>query len=148
MHAELSFLNGPLRGQSVALKLAQRFVLGRGVDVSLQVPDPGVSRQHAVVELETNGWMFVTDLGSSNGTFVGGKRSLSNGAAAVLLDYKPTESLRLLGAGRVDFYDKPNRPYGSYRPGEEFRDYPFHPDKNDLEVIRGQMRLSEVQRDG
>ena len=37
-----------------------------------------------------------------------------------------------------------NRPYGSYRPGEEFRDYPFQPDREDLVVIRKQMRLSEV----
>ncbi|MEZ6187764.1 MAG: FHA domain-containing serine/threonine-protein kinase [Planctomycetota bacterium] len=74
MHAQLSFLNGPLRGQQVAVKIAQRFVLGRGLDVSLQIPDPGVSRQHAIVELETSGWVFVTDLGSSNGTFIGGKQ--------------------------------------------------------------------------
>lgn len=37
-----------------------------------------------------------------------------------------------------------NRPYGSYRPGEDYRDYPFLPDANDLIVIREQMRLEEV----
>lgn len=37
-----------------------------------------------------------------------------------------------------------NRPYGSYRPGEEYRDYPFKPNVNDLIVIRQQMRLDEV----
>ena len=37
-----------------------------------------------------------------------------------------------------------NRPYGSYRPGEEYRDYPFQPNANDLIVIRQQMRLEEV----
>ena len=37
-----------------------------------------------------------------------------------------------------------NRPYGSYRPGEEYRDYPFQPNTNDLIVIRQQMRLDEV----
>ena len=37
-----------------------------------------------------------------------------------------------------------NRPYGSYRPGEEFRDYPFAPNKNDLRVIESQMRLNEL----
>jgi biotin synthase len=37
-----------------------------------------------------------------------------------------------------------NRPYGSYRPGEEFRDYPFLPMANDLVQIRQQMRLEEV----
>lgn len=37
-----------------------------------------------------------------------------------------------------------NRPYGSYRPGEAFRDYPFPPTIEDLEVICGQMRLHEI----
>jgi biotin synthase-related radical SAM superfamily protein len=37
-----------------------------------------------------------------------------------------------------------NRPYGSYRPGEEYRDYPFQPNVHDLIVIRQQMRLEEV----
>ena len=32
-----------------------------------------------------------------------------------------------------------NRPYGSYRPGEEFRDYPFLPAAEDLTVIRNQL---------
>lgn len=32
-----------------------------------------------------------------------------------------------------------NRPYGSYRPSEEFRDYPFHPNADDLGVIRKQL---------
>ena len=39
-----------------------------------------------------------------------------------------------------------NRPYGSYRPGEEFRDYPFLPEASDLEVIRGEMKLDEVTK--
>ncbi len=37
-----------------------------------------------------------------------------------------------------------NRPYGSYRPGEEFRDYPFQPAAEDIQVIFSQIRLDEV----
>ena len=37
-----------------------------------------------------------------------------------------------------------NRPYGSYRPGEEYRDYPFLPDADDITTVRQQMRLEEV----
>lgn len=37
-----------------------------------------------------------------------------------------------------------NRPYGSYRPGEEFRDYPFQPNADDVLVIRQQIRLEEI----
>lgn len=37
-----------------------------------------------------------------------------------------------------------NRPYGSYRPGEEYRDYPFQPNADDVVIIRQQMKLEEV----
>ena len=37
-----------------------------------------------------------------------------------------------------------NRPFGSYRPGEEFRDYPFRPTADDVREIRAQMRLEDV----
>ena len=38
-----------------------------------------------------------------------------------------------------------NRPYGSYRPGEDYRDYPFLPDQNELRTISEQTRLEEIQ---
>jgi biotin synthase-related radical SAM superfamily protein len=34
-----------------------------------------------------------------------------------------------------------NRPYGSYRPGEDFRDYPFSPSREDLAIIRQQLEI-------
>jgi biotin synthase len=37
-----------------------------------------------------------------------------------------------------------NRPYGSYRPGEEFRDYPFLPNAEDLIQIRQQTRIDDI----
>ena len=37
-----------------------------------------------------------------------------------------------------------NRPYGSYRPGEAYRDYPFVPSRTDRTLIAKQMRLSDV----
>ncbi len=40
-----------------------------------------------------------------------------------------------------------NRPYGSYRPGEEYRDYPFQPNVDDVQVIHNQIRLYEVWPD-
>jgi biotin synthase len=36
------------------------------------------------------------------------------------------------------------RPYGSYRPAEPFRDYPFVPAASDLEEIRQQLSLDDV----
>lgn len=37
-----------------------------------------------------------------------------------------------------------NRPYGSYRPGEEYRDYPFLPNGSDRNTIRQQIKLEEI----
>lgn len=37
-----------------------------------------------------------------------------------------------------------NRPFGSYRPGEEFRDYPFVPVAEDRPAIRAQTRFEEL----
>ncbi|MEK7362655.1 MAG: radical SAM protein, partial [candidate division NC10 bacterium] len=37
-----------------------------------------------------------------------------------------------------------NRPFGSYRPGEEFRDYPFLPTDEDHPVICGQLSVEEL----
>jgi biotin synthase len=39
-----------------------------------------------------------------------------------------------------------NRPFGSYRPGEPFRDYPFVPTPDDRAVIRAEARVDEVLR--
>lgn len=39
-----------------------------------------------------------------------------------------------------------NRPFGSYRPGEPFRDYPFVPEPADLRRIERELRLDEVLR--
>ena len=37
-----------------------------------------------------------------------------------------------------------NRPYGSYRPGEEYRDYPFLPDSQERKIIASQTKLNEI----
>jgi len=36
------------------------------------------------------------------------------------------------------------RPYGSYRPSEPFRDYPFQPEENDMADIRRELALDEI----
>jgi hypothetical protein len=48
-------------------------VLGRGTDADIRLPDTGVSRKHADVQLE-GGTVTVEDLGSTNGTLVNGRR--------------------------------------------------------------------------
>ena len=48
-------------------------VLGRSRDCDIVVADPNVSRRHAEVRLVGTEWI-VTDLGSTNGIEIGGRR--------------------------------------------------------------------------
>lgn len=51
-------------------------VIGRAQDAQLVLADPEVSRRHARLETQ-NGTVFLRDLGSSNGTFLNGRRLTS-----------------------------------------------------------------------
>src|SRR5262245_50505311 len=48
--------------------------LGRSTDNSLQFPENSISRHHAFLGIEDGGVARLTDLGSTNGTFVNGHR--------------------------------------------------------------------------
>jgi hypothetical protein len=71
----------PAQSRPVIVELtASRTVVGRrsrsqrtppGIDLSGDPGDPGVSRSHAALEPMADGSLRVTDLGSSNGTWVG-----------------------------------------------------------------------------
>jgi diguanylate cyclase (GGDEF)-like protein len=57
------------------LRLAQSASsLGRAAENTFQLADGTVSRRHAVISVDPTGEAWLTDLGSSNGTFVDGKR--------------------------------------------------------------------------
>lgn len=52
-------------------------VLGRGEEADLRINDPGISRRHAEIRIQTSGTQMtvsVVDLGSTNGTQVDGRR--------------------------------------------------------------------------
>jgi diguanylate cyclase (GGDEF)-like protein len=74
--AQLSYLiviRGGIPG--TMLRLAQKASsLGRSVENTFQLFDSTVSRHHAVISIDPDGAAWVTDLGSTNGTFVSGKR--------------------------------------------------------------------------
>lgn len=39
-----------------------------------------------------------------------------------------------------------NRPFGSYRPGEPFRDFPFYPEPHDITNVMKEIRMEEIVR--
>jgi sigma-B regulation protein RsbU (phosphoserine phosphatase) len=69
-------LAGTFGSQTVRWDLAPgAYVLGRGSDVDLVVPDNTVSRRHATIEISPDGKdCFLEDMGSHNGTFVNGRQ--------------------------------------------------------------------------
>jgi hypothetical protein len=66
-------IKGPATGQELAVP-PQPLILGRDTGVSALATDTQVSRRHAEVRTGADGDLTVTDLGSSNGTFVNGSR--------------------------------------------------------------------------
>lgn len=72
MLAYLVVREGNDRGRQVALG-RQPVVVGRSLKAALQLSDETVSRQHARLEYEAGSHVIV-DLGSTNGTFVNGRR--------------------------------------------------------------------------
>jgi len=63
---------GELAGQTVPLDRPS-IVIGRGKDSDVVLLEADVSRQHARLQRGAQGWTVV-DLGTTNGTFVNGKR--------------------------------------------------------------------------
>src|SRR5256885_2633768 len=67
----VKILNGPNRDQAFQLRGGE--LVGRDPGNMIQVFAPGVSRRHFQFSIE-GGQVFVTDLGSSNGTYVNNNR--------------------------------------------------------------------------
>ena len=63
---------GPAAGQKVELDQLE-MIIGRDASSDLVIDAPGVSRQHARIVRQGDGY-YIEDLKSSNGTFVNGKR--------------------------------------------------------------------------
>lgn len=65
-------MNGPQQDRHLALPEANN-VVGRGPNVHVHLDEESVSKQHACITF-ADGVFQIEDLGSSNGTFVNGKR--------------------------------------------------------------------------
>jgi hypothetical protein len=69
----LAATQGPHVGSEFSLTIAKDCVLGRAMDADLQLLDDQISRHHARISCVAAGptkQLFISDLGSTNGTFV------------------------------------------------------------------------------
>ncbi|MCX7805734.1 MAG: FHA domain-containing protein [Planctomycetota bacterium] len=71
--ARLIFRSGLLEGRTVELPSGKALVIGRARDVDLCVPDIKLSRRHCRIESGMAG-VVIHDMGSTNGTYVNGRR--------------------------------------------------------------------------
>jgi pSer/pThr/pTyr-binding forkhead associated (FHA) protein len=85
--------------------LKEEFLIGRGPDCDLRVNDEDISRHHCLIRVRGQE-ATLSDLGSSNGTFVNDKRVLSQ-TALVSGDEIRLGKCRFL----VDLGDKPEGVY-------------------------------------
>ena len=71
---QLVMRSGPSVGKAYPLERAEAFV-GRDLNNDIVINDPEISRRHARLYAQGNGYVL-EDLGSTNGTFVNGQRLL------------------------------------------------------------------------
>ncbi len=69
----LVFRSGPIGGQSIELDVGRSVVIGRDKGSDLVLPDSALSRAHVRLTAHP-GSVVVEDLGSTNGTYVNGRR--------------------------------------------------------------------------
>jgi two-component system, NtrC family, response regulator AtoC len=102
------------------LRAESRLVLGRADDCDVCVPHESVSRRHAILSGSGGAWS-IEDLGSSNGTFVGGVR-LAKGAARSAAP----GSVVMLGDARLVLDDRTKRPREDEPADAGTLDEPMH----------------------
>jgi diguanylate cyclase (GGDEF)-like protein len=71
--ATLTVLAGPDGGASFSMKQLE-LVVGRSAQADIPLDEASVSRRHAKITREGEGHYMIEDLGSTNGTFVDGRR--------------------------------------------------------------------------
>lgn len=71
---EVGAADGRVREISLS---GDEFLIGRGEDCDLCLHEPDISRHHCLIRTRGAAQPIISDLGSSNGTFINGHRLLS-----------------------------------------------------------------------
>jgi FHA domain len=82
-----------------ATAIASNWLLGRSPACAISILNPSVSRRHAVIGYRSGGGFYITDLNSSNGTWVNGRR-----LAPMQPKFLEDSDLLLIGTLRVEFF--------------------------------------------
>ncbi len=72
----LIMMNGPFPGETFALERGREITVGRAPGCEVRLPHGDVSRVHAKAKCSESGKVELMDLGSTNGTYVNGRRQL------------------------------------------------------------------------
>lgn len=70
--AKLLVKSGFYEGLEILLE-AREVVIGRGQRADIVLAEPTISREHAMIGWNSDGW-YIEDLGSTNGSFANGSR--------------------------------------------------------------------------
>lgn len=73
LHAYLIVLSGRSVGKMYKVPVGE-VKLGRSLDADIRLEDEGVSRLHAQMNRDSDGHVSISDLGSTNGTYVNGTK--------------------------------------------------------------------------
>ena len=73
---QLTMRRGPFPNKSYPLT-EDHTIIGRATSCTIHIPDPEISRQHVRIVAQGAEMYAVEDLGSTNGTFVNGRRIIS-----------------------------------------------------------------------
>lgn len=96
----VSFLATNLTGvrELQVTESASHWLLGRSTACAISIANPQLSRRHAVIGCSTEGF-YITDIGSSNGTWVNGRR-------LAVMERQPLQDgdVVRLGSIRVEFF--------------------------------------------
>lgn len=112
MRVNLRVISGPHEGKTYSFDQADNFLIGRGTDAHLRLPDDRFfSRHHCLLEIAPPR-IFLRDLSSTNGTFVNGEKvqtaNLKNGD---VIQGGQTALVVEAGAEQVFFNGSANAPY-------------------------------------
>jgi len=105
MRCKLVVRNGQHAGQVFHIGDGESKILGRDASCEMQMYDKGLSRNHSLVESKDDRFVL-SDLGSTNGTFVNGKMIIS----------KPLEEGDLVNVGKIQlqfFLERSENPVSS-----------------------------------